>query len=273
MTNTKNQVVSSTTKTNPWVDKSIKLAGADGYLDNLLAIYPMNPETEREIADAKVKKLKTLFDKKDSEGLITELLSLPLFPLKDSYVAYLKRCKPSIKRNPATINRLAQRLYIMGFDAMMAECSKPKETNRQIGPMFRNWLNTQTWVQMLDEHGVLASTTGIVGLQGSDAALLAFAETHLNYKIEKGLDFILKKDNTYVIGESKFLTDFGGHQNAQFNDAYNLVDNAKAIKAVSIAVLDGVVWIEANNKMHKKVKDSSYGIMSALLLGDFVASL
>lgn len=27
----------------------------------------------------------------------------------------------------------------------------------------------------------------------------------------------------YVIGEAKFLTDFGGHQNAQFNDAISMI--------------------------------------------------
>ena len=37
--------------------------------------------------------------------------------------------------------------------------------------------------------------------------------------IDKGLDFIARFNGKYVIGEfPKFLTDFGGHQNAQFNE-------------------------------------------------------
>ena len=30
---------------------------------------------------------------------------------------------------------------------------------------------------------------------------------------------LIENDNKYVIAETKFLTDFGGHQNDQFEDA------------------------------------------------------
>lgn len=66
---------------------------------------------------------------------------MDLFPIKDSYVAYLKRDKSSIERNPSTVDRLCGRLYEMGLDKIYEKCSEPKETNRQIGPLFRRWLN------------------------------------------------------------------------------------------------------------------------------------
>lgn len=55
-------------------------------------------------------KIEQYFIQKDNANLITALLKLDLFPIKDSYVAYLKRDKSSIIRNPETINRLAGRL-------------------------------------------------------------------------------------------------------------------------------------------------------------------
>ena len=32
----------------------------------------------------------------------------------------------------------------MGLDAIYARCSEPKETNRQIGPLFRRWLSKKS---------------------------------------------------------------------------------------------------------------------------------
>ncbi len=69
------------------------------------------------------------------------LLKLDLFPIKDSYVAYLKRDKTALERNPATSARLLGRLYEMGLGKIFSRCSEPKETNRQIGPLFKRWLN------------------------------------------------------------------------------------------------------------------------------------
>lgn len=60
----------------------------------------------------------------------------------------------------------------------------------------------------------------------------------------------------YIIGEAKFLTDFGGHQNAQFNDAINTIETPN-IKAIKVAILDGVLYIESNNKM-RKLLDTTY---------------
>lgn len=71
----------------------------------------------------------------------------------------------------------------------------------------------------------------------------------------------------YIIGEAKFLTDFGGHQNAQFNDAINTIETPN-IKAIKVAILDGVLYIESNNKMRKLLDTTyrNYHIMCALVL-------
>ena len=101
--------------------------------------------------------------------------------------------------------------------------------------------------------------------------MMAFATKHLNYKHNKGLDFIGRFNGKYVIGEAKFLTDFGGHQNAQFNDAIATIQT-KNVKAVTVAVLDGVLYIKGKNKMFKDItgKLKNENIMSALVLREFL---
>ena len=108
-------------------------------------------------------------------------------------------------------------------------------------------------------------------LDASDAEMMAFARKYLNYKHNKGLDFIGRFNGKYIIGEAKFLTDFGGHQNAQFNDAIATVQT-KGVKAITVAILDGVLYIKGNNKMYKDItgKYKNENIMSALVLREFL---
>ncbi len=98
-----------------------------------------------------------------------------------------------------------------------------------------------------------------------------FAKKYLGYKHNKGLDIVARFNNKYVIGEAKFLTDFGGHQNAQFNDAISTVET-EGVNAVKVAILDGVLYIKRKNKMHKLITEDykGYNIMSALVLRDFL---
>ena len=78
-------------------------------------------------------------------------------------------------------------------------------------------------------------------------------------------------NNKFIIGEAKFLTDFGGHQNAQFNDAISTV-GTEGVDAIKVAVLDGVIYIKSKNKMHQSINKiyKDYNIMSALVLRDFL---
>ena len=114
-------------------------------------------------------------------------------------------------------------------------------------------------------------TSGNAALDASDAEMMEFARENLNYKHGKGLDFVGRFNGKYVIGEAKFLTDFGGHQNAQFNDAIATL-KAHGVKAIPVAILDGVLYIKGRNKMYKEIigrlKDKN--IMSALVLREFL---
>ncbi len=128
---------------NYWTELSIDYASQRSYLDDLFQVYPTIPEGIREINGDSWAKIEAAFKKKNNETLLKELLKLNLFPIKDSYIAYLKRDKTSIDRNPKTINRICGRLYEMGLPKIMERCTEPKETNRQIGPLFRRWTNSK----------------------------------------------------------------------------------------------------------------------------------
>jgi hypothetical protein len=61
-----------------------------------------------------------------------------------------------------------------------------------------------------------------------------------------------------VIGEAKFLSDFGGHQAAQFSDAINLLNSSA--DAIKVAILDGVIYIPSGNKMYRTMLSNQYEI-------------
>lgn len=259
---------------NHWTQLSIEYANQRSYLDDLFHVYPTVPEGIRDLDGELWKKVEKAFNKKDNTTLLENLLKMDLFPIKDSYVAYLKRDKASLIRNPATVDRLCGRLYEMGLDEIFSRSSEPKETNRQIGPLFKRWVNNKSLGITPVKLDEFLKAKGNAILDASDAEMMAFAREHLNYKHNKGLDFIGRFNGKYVIGEAKFLTDFGGHQNAQFNDAISTL-KAKGVKATTIAILDGVLYIKGKNKMHKDIigKLKKENIVSALVLREFLYQL
>jgi hypothetical protein len=255
---------------NYWTKLSIEYANQRHYLDDLFVVYPTIPEGIRDIEKDKLSQIERAFKKKDNIALMDELLDCEIFPIKDSYVAYLKRDQSAIKRNPATVSRLCGRLYEMGLDKIFEQCSEPKETNRQIGPLFKRWLKSKALgVDCLPIHQFLKSKDNAI-LDGSDADLMAFARERLNYTHTKGLDMVARFNGKYVIAEAKFLTDFGGHQNAQFADALSTLK--VKCSAIKVGILDGVLYIQGKNKMYSYLIDhkEQYNIMSALVLRDFL---
>jgi len=57
----------------------------------LFQVYPTIPEGIREINQDNWNKIEKAFQSQNNVELLTELLKFDLFPIKDSYVAYLKR--------------------------------------------------------------------------------------------------------------------------------------------------------------------------------------
>lgn len=255
---------------NYWTQLSIEFANQRNYLDELFSVYPTIPDGIRDIDQDLWNKAEMFFNQGNSIEMLKALLKLDLFPIKDSYVAYLRRDSSSIERNPNTVNRLCGRLYEMGLNVIYDKCSEPKETNRQIGPLFRRWLNTGALGVLPVRLEEFLATDKNAILDADDAGMMSFARDYLGYNHNKGLDFLGRFNGKYIIGEAKFLTDFGGHQNAQFNDAISTVKTN--VKAETIAILDGVLYINGGNKMHIELTQelADYNVMSALVLRNFL---
>ena len=142
----------------------------------------------------------------------------------------------------------------------------------QISTLFHKWLERKVLgVDFLDTSEFLKTEDNAL-LSGSDQELANFARQNLGYQGEKGLDLVARFNGHYVVGEAKFLTDFGGHQNAQFEDAKNLLRDTTT-QAVKVAILDGVLYIPGGGKMYKFLSENNDNIMSSLVLREFLYQL
>ena len=165
-------------------------------------------------------------------------------------------------------------MYEIGLDAIFEKSSLPKETNRQIGPLFKRWVNSSALGLTPVNIESFSKTLDDAILSATDVEMMHWAKENLGYTRNKGLDFIARFNGKYIIGEAKFLTDFGGHQNAQFEDAISTLE-VKNSNAIKVAILDGVLYIKGNSKMYKDITTThkNKNILSALLLKDFLYSL
>lgn len=258
---------------NYFTEQSIQLANQRNYLDLLFSVYPLSPDSIREIDEKVWERVETHFKNYNNQELFKALLDLALFPIKDGYVPYFRRDRSAIERNPNTINRICGRIRELDLEAIYDRCTQPKETNRQMGPLFRKWVEKGVLgLFPVDEREFMDNDDNAI-LSGADAQLMNFAQRYLGYRRNKGVDFIARFNKTYVIGEAKFISDEGGHQSDQFLDAMTTVETETAENVKNIAILDGVLYIHSKKKMYKTITSKDVPVMSALLLRDFLYSL
>lgn len=265
-----------------WTKASIELANEKDYLDQLGLIYALGVNESRVIDEELWKEISEAYKSKDDTILVEKFLKLKLFPIKYSYIPFLRKEKDALKRNPKTVKDIADRIRAMDIDELLKRCSEPKENNRQIGPLFRNWVNNHDFEIPLLGLKDFSRTDDDAILMGTDKELQVFAKEKLGYQRNKGLDFIARVNKIYVIGETKFLTDQGGHQNAQSEDS---IATAKFSQdnVIAIAIWDGVCYIKPKKlksgvdkdgtKLYRALFESEVTIMSALVLKDFLHSL
>ena len=93
----------------------------------------------------------------------------------------------------------------------------------------------------------------------------------MGYTHNKGLDFIAKSNDLFIIGEAKLITDSGGNQNKSLEDVDRLL-NTKLKNTVTIAILDGVVYLKDKGKLFNYLNNSGEDkiILSAFLINDFL---
>ncbi len=258
---------------NLFTQYSVELANQRDYLDQLFSVYPLAPDSIREIDVNLWKKIETSFLCGDNKTLFETLLKLPLFPIKDGYVPFFKLDLSAVDRNPKTVNRICGRVRELGIDKLYERITQPKETNRQMGPLFHRWMKSGVLGLTPVSAAEFLNNNEDAILDGSDRLLQEFAAKHLGYTRDKGLDFVGRFNGKYVIGEAKFISDEGGHQNDQFLDALTTLKTPLKKDVIAIAILDGVLYIESKKKMFTTITLSDVPVFSALLLRDFLYSL
>ena len=256
---------------NKWLERSIELAQNKNYLDKLQEIYKLPSNKPRELDKDKWDVVIKNYKKRDNIGLIKSLLELDLFPIKHSFVAYFRRDPSSMSRNPKTVFEVSKILYDLGIEGIKISCKEAKETNRQIGPLFKNYLRDADLNIAKYNHSNFLSTNENALYMGSDDGSKRYAAEKLGYRRNKGLDFLAKINGKHIIGEAKFLTDFGGHQNAQLDDAYSTL-KASVRNTEKILILDGVLYIANSGKMYQTITQEfkNENIMSAVLIKGYI---
>ena len=101
---------------NEWTKKSVEYAKNKDYLDQLFKVYTISKNPRRPLSDEKRKRIKDAIENKKYKELILACIDYEVFPIKDSYVGFLRKDKTSIDRNPETVNRIAGALIEMGYE-------------------------------------------------------------------------------------------------------------------------------------------------------------
>jgi hypothetical protein len=92
----------------------------------------------------------------------------------------------------------------MGLGKIYERCSEPKETNRQIGPLFRRWLRSKALgIVPVKVDEFMSSTDNAIldAWRRGDDALRPRA---FELPARQGLDFVGRFNGKYVIWEAKF---------------------------------------------------------------------
>ena len=259
---------------NYWTELSIEYANQRSYLDDLFQIYPTIPNGIREVDENVWNMIEKSFNERDNASLVKHLLRLEKFPIKDSYISFLRMDNESIDRNPQTINRITGYFYEMGLSKLFEKCTEPKESNTQIGPMFSKWINKHSLGIEPVDVDIFSNTTENAILKGGDKVLVDFAKENFGYSKNKGLDFVARFNGKYVLGETKFITAIGGNQNNSFRDVITTL-TADFNGATSIGIIDGIPWIKNKSRYYEQITNEyeDLNIMSALVLREFLYQL
>jgi len=256
---------------NNWIKKSIELANSKGYLDELFDIYPVEVGEIREISEEIKQEIKKIFYSKNKKDLIENFFKFSRFPIDDPYIASLKKHPHLLDKNPKTIDRIGKILLSIELNALLKLATKPKSPSRQLGNSFRKWLHGLKY-KFLNEQE-FKNYNGVAFLDGSDNDLKNFVKNELRIRgLIRRPDFLFKIKDNYIIGEAKFLTDYGGTQNNQFDGALKMA-KIKRDKILGTAVMDGILWFDSNSYMHRTIKKFNNIAISALLLEEFIKGL
>lgn len=263
---------------NIWTVKSIELANKEDYLDRLFEIYPDERDPKRAVGGGTLARAAELFGRREDFLLIDLLLGLERFPFNDPYVSFLRRDRSAMARNPQMVARIAEKIYAMGLDALIQSIEAPKAPLLQSVPKFKRWIGKGALgFPVANDIPAFARSSDDMILNVSGARMKGYAKESLGFRGDRGPDFLARIGKAYVVGEARFLRDFGPRQEARLRDALAALDVPfdSTDDVVPVAILDGVLYSDRNEKMREALGqlDDGKTVLSALLLGEFLRSL
>lgn len=261
---------------NEWVLRSIELFENTPYLDNILEVYPLLSARPQRLEERLRRSIISAHQARRTMELITILQNEIKFPYDEPLWHLIKNIQGCLQNNPLQIQRIADSLYSMTADETVFKLESAPKLNTQMGPMFTNWLRENFNLLHIDDF--TNSTTGIHILNASEQVGKNFVNNVLGQDVEKRPDLVAKVNETYIIGEAKWIGSPGGNQNKQVVEVLNLCRDQRG-NVMRVGIIDGFPWATRiigegiiNDKTVVQVQESEYDIISALLLSDYLNS-
>ena len=262
---------------NQWVLRSIELFENTPYLDNILEVYPLATATPNRLDMRLRRQIINAHQSRRTDELIQILQNQVKFPYDEPLWFLMKNIGNCLVNNPQQRLRIAESIYGMTADEVVFKLEEAPKLNTQMGPMFTLWLRNNFNLLNLDDFQ--QSTEGIYILNSSEQDGKDFVNNVLNQGVSKRPDLVAKVNNTYIIGEAKWIGSPGGNQNKQIVEVIDLCAKQRG-NVIRIGVIDGYPWATHNSdggiifeKTAVMTQESEYDLISALLLNDYLSSL
>jgi hypothetical protein len=259
---------------NEWILKSIKLFESTPYLDNLLEVYPLQTAVPIHLDEKLKRRIISSHQGRRTSELIDILQGEVKFPYDEPLAYLIKEVGNCKEANPIQIRRIADTLYAMTADELVIRLESAPKLNTQMGPMFTNWLRTKFELLNIDEFQ--ESSNGIFILNSSEENGKTFVNNVLNQNLQKRPDLVAKVNETYIVGEAKWIGRSGGNQNNQVRDVLDFCRDQRG-SVIRVGIIDGFPWATKkinnsiiNDKVNVSVQEFPYDITSALLLEEYL---
>jgi hypothetical protein len=261
---------------NEWVLRSIELFENTSYLDNILAVYPLASSRPNRLESRLRRQIIDAHQARRTEELIQILKEQVKFPYDEPLWFLMKNIGSCLANNPRQRLRIAESIYALTADEVVFKLEEAPKLNTQMGPMFTVWLRENFNLLNLNEFE--QSNEGVFILNSSEQDGKDFVNNVLNQNVTKRPDLVAKVNNTYIIGEAKWIGSPGGNQNKQIVEVINLCREQRG-DVIRIGIIDGYPWATHNSddgiiyeKTAVMTQESEYDLISALLLNDYLNS-
>ncbi|MBC6399569.1 MAG: hypothetical protein GDA51_08275 [Ekhidna sp.] len=261
---------------NAWVRRSLELFESTPYLDNILEVYPLQTARPERFDDRLRRRIISAHQGRRTGELIEILQNEVKFPYDEPIWYLIKNIQGCLNNNPQQILRIAESLYAMTAEETVIRLESAPKLNTQMGPMFTNWLREN--FNLLEIDKFRDSTEGIFVLNSSEEVGKSFINDELHQNLDKRPDLVAKVNDTYIVGEAKWIGSPSGNQNKQVVEVINLCRNQRG-NVIRVGIIDGFPWAVyksdgsiINDKTCVQVQECEYDIISTLLLSDYLSS-